>query len=259
MDTEIFEESDEKLRFVIEDISPAFANALRRTMMSKVPTMAVREVDFVDNTSGLFDEMVSHRIGMIPWEYDPEHYEVREDGEDETPTNSVTFVLEKEGKGTVYSKDMKPTDRSVGPVFDEIPITKLKEDQRIELEARAELGTGEEHAKFQAANVAYQYRPTVKLNGSEVDNPEDAARVAPDEVKEADGPVEADEHVVYAMEETIDVEEGDEVLVEEDDTSFVFEVESVSGHDARYIVETAIDILMDELDEFESAASDALA
>lgn len=259
METEILEESDDKLRFVVEDVSPAFANALRRTMTSKVPTMAVREVDFVANTSGLFDEMVAHRIGMIPWEYDPEHYEFREEGEDETPTNSVTFVLEKDGPGSVYAKDMKPTDRSVDPVFDEIPITKLKDDQRIELEARAELGTGEEHAKFQAANAAYQYKPTVKVNGQDVDDPEEAVRVAPDEVKDADGAIEATEHVVYAMGETLDIEEGDEVLVEEDDTSFIFEVESVSGHDARYIVETAIDILMDELDEFESAAQDALA
>jgi len=259
VNTEILEESDEKLRFVVEDVSPAFANALRRTMTSKVPTMAVREVDFVDNTSGLFDEMVAHRIGMVPWEYDPEHYAVREEGEDETPTNSVTFVLEKDGPGTVYAKDLKPTDRSVDPVFDQIPITKLKEDQRIELEAHAELGTGEEHARFQAASAAYQYRPTVTLNGSEVDNPEEAVRVAPDEVKDADGAIEATEHVVYAMEETLDIEEGDEIMVEEDDTSFIFEVESVSGHDARYIVKTAIDILLDELDEFEDAATEALA
>jgi len=35
-------------------------------------------------------------------------------------------------------------------------IVKLKEDQGLELEATAELGTGEEHAKHQGGTVGYE-------------------------------------------------------------------------------------------------------
>ncbi|MDY6777951.1 MAG: DNA-directed RNA polymerase subunit D, partial [Candidatus Nanohaloarchaea archaeon] len=181
---------------------------------------STHDVDFVNNTSGLFDEMVAHRIGMIPWRFPQDEYNVREecdcDGEGCTQCR-VEFVLKKEGEGTVYASDLKPTDKEVETPNPDTVIVKLLEEQEVNLEARARLGYGTDHAKFQAANVSYKYYPVVRVNGEEVDNAEEAARVAPDAVRNAEGPVEADDDIVYAFDQTLDIEGGDEVELEERD------------------------------------------
>jgi DNA-directed RNA polymerase alpha subunit len=73
---------------------------------------------------------------------------------------------------------MKSTDKSVRPVNDKIPITELFENQEIDLEATAQLGTGREHAKWQGAVVGYKVEENKKdtfvfnvesISGIEVD------------------------------------------------------------------------------------------
>ncbi len=42
------------------------ANALRRILLSEVPTMAIERVLLYQNTSILQDEVLAHRLGLIP-------------------------------------------------------------------------------------------------------------------------------------------------------------------------------------------------
>ena len=51
MDITINRVDDESMEFEIIGISPTFANALRRILISEVPTMAVEHVFFLNNTS----------------------------------------------------------------------------------------------------------------------------------------------------------------------------------------------------------------
>lgn len=159
MDITITDESDDRITFELSGATPAFANALRRTMIGDVPTLAIEDVHITENTSGLFDEIVAHRLGMLPWTFDPEKYEFRDDCdcEDGCMQCTVTLVLDREGDGNVIASDMKPTDEEIEASNPDTKIVELKEDGRIELEAEAIKGRGRDHAKWQAANASYSY------------------------------------------------------------------------------------------------------
>ena len=146
MKLEKVEEENEVLTVKLEDSNEAVANSLRRAMMARVPTLAVKHIDVVKNESGLFDEMLANRIGQVPWTI-PQKF--NEDDE-------LHIALKQEGPGTVLAEDLKADNDEAEPVNPEAIIVDLKEDQGLEFEATAELGTGEEHAQHQGGTVGYE-------------------------------------------------------------------------------------------------------
>ena len=57
--------SPEKIRFRLINVSKAYANSLRRIILSEIPTMAIEFVTIKVNTSPLHDEFISHRLGNL--------------------------------------------------------------------------------------------------------------------------------------------------------------------------------------------------
>lgn len=57
---------DTYCEFELSDTDVSVANALRRVMISWVPTIAIDLVEIEQNTSVLNDEFIAHRLGMIP-------------------------------------------------------------------------------------------------------------------------------------------------------------------------------------------------
>lgn len=57
---------DFELEFDLIGVTPAVANAFRRLMISEVPSMAIEKVYIYNNTSIIQDEILAHRLGLIP-------------------------------------------------------------------------------------------------------------------------------------------------------------------------------------------------
>jgi DNA-directed RNA polymerase subunit D len=172
MEIKIGERKDLFLRLIVEDVDTAFMNSLRRIMLAEVPSMAIDEVVVVENSSMIHDEILAHRLGLIPLKTDLDSYNLPEDCtcKSELGCNlcraSLTLDVEAgDNIRTVYSNELVSENPSIVPVSDKIPIAKLAPAQKIKLEAYARLGKGEKHAKWQPVSVAaYKQFPKVKVN-----------------------------------------------------------------------------------------------
>ncbi len=174
MDVRITKKGKEGVEFVLGGATVSFANALRRTMISGVPVLAIDWVDIEQNTSAVFDEILAQRMGLIPLSFDPSKFSFQGDCSCKgkgCPLCQAVFAVEKKGPGTVYSGDMKPSNKAVKPTSPEFPVVELLESHAVKMAATARLGTGKEHAKFQAANVAFQNHP--EMNGEEINTKPD--------------------------------------------------------------------------------------
>lgn len=158
---DIIESSPSRLRVRLGGVDRAYANAIRRIAISEVPTMAIDDVVILENSSVMFDELVSHRLGLIPLKTDLDRYNLPEDCDCKNalgcPKCRVLLVLDAEATDrilTVSSGDLISEDPESKPVSDIIPIVKLAPGQKIKLEAYARLGKGSEHAKWQPTSVS---------------------------------------------------------------------------------------------------------
>lgn len=59
-------------------VDAALTNAIRRILISEVPTMAIEKVYLMQNTSVIQDEVLAHRMGLIPIFADPRRFKMIE-------------------------------------------------------------------------------------------------------------------------------------------------------------------------------------
>jgi DNA-directed RNA polymerase I and III subunit RPAC1 len=86
--------SPDELIFEISGVDVSFANALRRIMISEVPTIAIEHVYMWNNSSIVHDEVLAHRIGLVPIDCDPRLFDDFMGEDDEaTDRNTVVFRL----------------------------------------------------------------------------------------------------------------------------------------------------------------------
>ncbi|MDE1856147.1 MAG: DNA-directed RNA polymerase subunit D [Candidatus Micrarchaeota archaeon] len=145
MKVNFIENTPSAVKFKLSGVTTTFANSVRRAVLNSVPTFAVDKVTFYENTTSMFDEYISHRIGLVPLTT-PEGYDEKDE---------ILFNLEAEGPKTIYSRDLKETDKKVKVANENIPIMKLAEGQRLRVDCKAVLGTSMKNSKFQPCFVTY--------------------------------------------------------------------------------------------------------
>lgn len=153
--------------FLIKNTNHAFVNSLRRTIIDAVPTMAIEEVEFKKNNSILYDEIIAHRLGLVPIKTDLKSYVLPSKCKCEgkgCARCTLKLTLKAKGPGTVYTSDLKSKDPKVKPAHAKIPIAKLLKGQELELEATAILGEGKDHAKFSPGLVWFNKEPKITIN-----------------------------------------------------------------------------------------------
>ncbi|XP_054261154.1 DNA-directed RNA polymerases I and III subunit RPAC1-like isoform X2 [Macrosteles quadrilineatus] len=184
---------DRELEFDLIGVHTSLANAFRRILLSEVPSMAIEKVLIYNNTSLLQDEVLAHRLGLIPLKADCRLFEYKPEVDAE-PTDQDTLKFELKIKCTrnansgkdstrvddlyqnhnVYSKHIKwiPVGSQndlfknvdVGPVHDDILIAKMRPGHEINLQMLAVKGIGKDHAKFSpVATASYRLLPTLQL------------------------------------------------------------------------------------------------
>lgn len=231
--------------------TPSYVNTLRRLIINRVPTLAMEDIEIKHNNSVLYDEVLAHRLGLIPLTTDLSTYNHKQNcnckGEG-CAQCEVKLTLKATGPGVVKASDIKSQDPKIVPVYPDTPIVNLQKEQNIELIATAVLGTGREHSKWSPAHAWFTYKSNIKIN--------DKSKKF-EEVKDLFPPQifnngKIDKNMIYTP-ELIDACEGvcDDVLkIEYDDTSFIFHLESWGQLNCNEIFTTAINTLNGLVDEF---------
>jgi DNA-directed RNA polymerase subunit D len=246
----------------LEDTDVYFVNSLRRVMLAELPKLAIDDVIIYDNTSALFDELISHRLGLIPIPTDLQILAFRNECKCEgkgCPSCTVRYTLSKEGEGVVYSGDLQPEHPSFAITETTIPIVDLMKDQRVILEVEAVLGRGRDHAKWQVV-LAPRYRMETKINidkkrMSEVKSfieelPKDLVELKGDKLELTDPSKES------MLESYIDKNKGDYISITRDPTKLLFSFETDGSMSAKAALQESVTILTKKYEEFRKLLKD---
>ena len=185
------------IKIHITDTDAAQVNAIRRTILSDVPKMAISKVrfelgqiqdqkgEYFESVNALPDEVIAHRLAMIPIptyldefvfpDEDPANQGLPED-QWGSPASQIIYhcsvrgpSLENKGENkTVFASDLNvlgETKLQISEEHHQIPLTTLMHGQYLEFYAYATLGRGREHAKFAPASaIAFHQREIAVLN-----------------------------------------------------------------------------------------------
>lgn len=254
MDIKILDKTENKITFLLEDSNPQFANSIRRIAMMEVPVLAINFVDFSKNDSVLYNEVIAHRLGLVPLVFKAGDFNLPDkckcDGKG-CALCQTQFALSKKGPCTVYSGDMKSTNKEVKVLYDNIPIVILDDKQELKFEATAIMGLGKDHARWQSGIAWYRYYPSAKLTGA-LKNSDQIVKSCPKNALKIDGSKVSVSTECDLCRECENVADPKGALkISGDETKLIFTVETVCGLGAEEIVMQAVDVLKAKAAEFE--------
>ncbi|TRY74694.1 hypothetical protein TCAL_06409 [Tigriopus californicus] len=182
------------MEFDLIGVDPSLANAFRRILISEIPSMAIEKVYMHTNTSIIQDEVLAHRLGLVPLKADPRLFAWKGQDTDDFGTDKDTLEFEikvkcsritgapetSDNKDALYQNHKVESDiikwipkgdqsdwlsADPGPVEKDILLSKMRPGHEMDIKLYAYKGLGRDHAKFSPVATAY-YRllPEIKLN-----------------------------------------------------------------------------------------------
>ncbi|KIW23222.1 uncharacterized protein PV07_11440 [Cladophialophora immunda] len=189
--------------FSLVGVDASVANAFRRILLADVNTLAIEKVYVQNNTSVIADEVLAHRLGLVPLKGNLEgfkklkvfvepHPDSGTKGTGLTDRNTVVLKLkvkcerrpnanrnatepeEKYINSSVYSRHITFAPEGIQQVLfakepiqavsPDILIAKLRPGQEIDLVMHAHMSKGGDHAKFSpVATATYRLLPTITI------------------------------------------------------------------------------------------------
>lgn len=223
-------------RFLVQSSRNDILSAIRRTIMLHVPVFAVSEVSVYKNESVMADEMLAHRIGLVP---------IYSDDVDDAEHH----LYLKKNSGTVCSGDISG---SLDVPLKHIPLVTLNEGKTLELELLVKKGTGEEHTKYCPASIFFYNVATIKQNS----NVESTEGFCPINIleKKANKIVLKDPYACDVC-KYCESKSNKALQLEFNTDEFIFKICPYGNLDLDVMVKTSCDFLQKELDELKEQLS----
>lgn len=248
------EKEKDKLFFEISSVDISYVNTLRRLFMNEVPVLAIEDVEFRKNDSGLYDEIVAHRLGLIPFKTDLKSYNIPSECKCKGKGCGhcqLKMTLKAKGPCTVYASNIKTKDPKVKPIYPKMPVVKLLQGQELALEATAVLGIGKVHTKWSPCLAYYRELADIHIN-KQPDNKEGIVENCPKHIFKV-----KNDKLEVIKDRIIDctlcnacVDLSDGRIRVEPRNSYVMTIESWGQLEPKEIVKQAIDTYNKQLDEF---------
>lgn len=176
LDIKVVEENNSSMEFDLIGVDSSLANSFRRTILSDLPTMAIENVFIKKNSSVIPDEILAHRLGLVPIKADPRLFCFKTKESKQSEQNTIVFKLKAHCLSeelSVYSKEIvwvQPKERtdlpadSVSVLYSDVLLLKLAKNQEVELEMHCVKGTGREHIKWSpVGTVFYRFHPKIVI------------------------------------------------------------------------------------------------
>jgi len=254
---EVIKSEGMKLSVLLKGVGNSYANAIRKST-NEIPVLAVDTVEITKNDSALFDEMLAHRIGLVPLTSEktmtlPEDCSCKGKGCMKCTADLVLKV--KEGK--VMAKDLK--SKTVSVIYPEMQLSFMQKDQEIELVAHARLGKGITHAKYVPGLVWIRAAPHIELP-KDKEKAKGCAAVCPRDVYQLEPKLEIKDLMncdlcLACVEECDRRNVKEKIKVYGDDKDFIVEIESWGQLKPKEILTEACGALKENIDEFLKDAS----
>jgi len=259
MKIEKLDKTKDKIKFLVNDIKNSLLNALRREV-HEIPTIAIDTVEFYKNDSALYDEILAHRLGLIPLKA-PKTFTLRKECTCKGKgclKCTAELKLKSKGPCTVHANNFK--SKSVEVVYGDIPIVILDKEQELELTAEATLGIGKEHSKFNPGLFWFNSYPIITLKGLDAESQEFKQAVvdicSSGAISVKDGKISINALKCDMCNDCVEFTEKKEkskIDIKPSDNDFVVFIESFGQLSPEDIFLNSVDVLNDNLNEFAKA------
>lgn len=148
----------------------AYANAIRRILISELPSLAIEQIEISENTSVLPDEIIAHRLAMLPIYSEKADSLFKVDQclcKTLCEKCSISFTLnvnanmgeknkDDDIRFDVYSNSIKTNNsNNLFPINS--LLHSLEKNQSLKIKGNIIRGIGMDHSKFTNVIVSYKY------------------------------------------------------------------------------------------------------